>query len=99
MSGRLLQRPIGVMEWCRLSVVGESRTLPDMSVVDQIARLALTARRAGGQLVIESVCDELAELLDLAGLGVEVNWDAERREQPLGIHRRQEDRQLGDPAT
>ena len=87
------------MEWCRLSVVDESGAPPDMSIVDQIARLALAARRAGGQLVIESVCDELAELLDLAGLGVEVSWDAERREQPLGIHRRQEDRQLGDPPT
>ena len=87
------------MEWCRLSVVDESGALPDMSIVDQIARLALTARRAGGQLLIESVCDELAELLDLAGLGVEVNWDAERWEQPLGIHRCQEDRHLGDPAT
>ena len=94
-----MRRPIGLMEWCRLSVVDESGAPPDMSIVDQIARLALTARRAGGQLVIESVCDELAELLDLAGLGVEVSWDAERREQPLGIHRRQEDRQLGDPAT
>lgn len=87
------------MEWCRLSIVDESGALPDMSIVDQIARLALTARRAGGQLVIESVCDELAELLDLSGLGVEVNWDAEGGEQPLGVHRRQEDRQLGDPAT
>ena len=87
------------MEWCRLSVVDDSGTIPDMSIVDQIARLALTARRAGGRLVIESVCEELADLLDLAGLGVEVNRDAERREQPLGIHRRQEDRQLGDPAT
>ena len=94
-----MRRPIGLMEWCRLSVVGDSGAVPDMSIVDQIARLALTARRAGGQLVIESVCDELAELLELAGLGVEVSWDAERREQTLGIHRRQEDRQLGDPAT
>ena len=94
-----MRRPIGLMEWCRLSIVDDSGTVPDMSIVDQIARLALTARRAGGQLVIESVCDELAELLELAGLGVEVSWDAERGEQTLGIHRRQEDRQLGDPAT
>lgn len=86
------------MEWCRLSIVEDTGTRPDISVVDQIARLALVARRAGGQLVIESVCDELAELFDLAGLGVEVQRDAEGREQPLGLHGGQEDGHLGDLA-
>lgn len=96
MNRRVLQRPIGLMEWCRLTIVGDSGRLPDISVVDQIARLALAARRAGGQLSIDSLCDELAELLDLAGLGVDVAWEAERREQPLGVHGVEEDGQLGD---
>lgn len=87
------------MEWCRLTIVAGTGARPDMSVVDQIARLALTARRAGGRLIIDVLCDELAELLDLAGLGVEVQWQAERREQPLGSHGGQEDRQLGDFAS
>ena len=68
------------MEWCRLTIVGDGRELPDISVVDHVARLALAARRAGGRLVIDSACAELADLLDLAGLGVEVQWEAERRE-------------------
>ena len=84
------------MEWCRFSIVVDACTRPDISIVDQIARLALTARRAGGRLVLESMCDELAELFDLAGLGVQVEWEAERREQPLGLEGGKEDRQLGD---
>ena len=99
MNTRAQRRPIDLMEWCRLTIVDDSGALPDISVVDQIARLALAARRAGGQLVIDSVCEELAELLDLAGLGVEVTWEAERREQPLGIHGVEEDGQLGDLST
>ena len=84
------------MEWCRLSIIDDARSLPDMSVVDQIARLALMVRRAGGRLVLEAMCDELSELFELAGLGVEMQWEAERREEPLRIEGGQEDRQLGD---
>ncbi len=84
------------MEWCRLSIIDDAGTLPDISIVDQIARLALTVRRAGGRLVLEAMCDELAELFELAGLGVEVQGQAERGEQPLRIEGGKEDRQLGD---
>jgi hypothetical protein len=84
------------MEWCRLSIIDDASNLPDISIVDQIARLALTVRRAGGRLVLEAMCDELAELFELAGLGVEVEWEAERREQPFRIEGGEEDRQLGD---
>jgi hypothetical protein len=84
------------MEWCRLTIVDDAGTLPDISIVDQIARLALTARRAGGRLVLESMCEELADLFDLAGLRVQVQGEAEGREQPLGLEGGKEDRQLGD---
>ena len=84
------------MEWCRLAIIDDASSRPDMSVVDQIARLALMVRRAGGRLVLEAMCDELAELFELAGLGVEVQWEAEQREQPLRIEGGKEDRQLGD---
>jgi hypothetical protein len=84
------------VEWCRLTIIDDADSLPDMSIVEQIARLALAAHRAGGRLVVETLCDELAELFELAGLGVEVQWEAERREQPLRLEGGQEDRQLGD---
>jgi hypothetical protein len=87
------------MEWCRLTIADDANALPDILIVDVIARLALNVRRAGGRLVIDSTCDELAELFDLAGLGIQVQWEAERREQPLRIEGGQEDRQLGDLPT
>lgn len=85
------------MEWCRLIIVDPGTARPDLSIVDQIARLALAASRAGGKLVIDAMCDELVELFDLAGLGVEVGWQAEGREEPVRFEGGQEDRQLGDP--
>lgn len=54
--------------------------IPDMSVVDQLARWLLAVRRAGGRAVIDELVPELAELLDLAGLGVEVQGQPEGRE-------------------
>jgi len=84
------------VEWCRLTIVDDANTLPDISIVEQIARLALASHRAGGRLVIETLCKELAELFELAGLGVQVQWEAERREQPLRLQGGEEDCQLGD---
>jgi hypothetical protein len=45
---------------------------PDLGAVDQLARFALTAGRRGERLVLHDVSPELAELLELAGLPVEV---------------------------
>ena len=42
--------------------------LPDLSVVDTVARTQLCARAAGWSIQLRDVCSELAELLDLAGL-------------------------------
>ena len=90
------------MEWCRLTIVADDGTCPDMSVVDQIARLALAARRAEGRLVVEALASELADLFELAGLGdltrlgAEVSREPEEGEEPLGVERSEEDGQLGD---
>ncbi len=68
---------------------------PDLATVEGLARLGLTARRAGCRLHLEEVSMALAELLELAGLsrelGVppasarEVVRQAKAGEDPLGV--------------
>ena len=53
----------------------------DLAVVDELARLQLTARRLGLSIRLRDACVELTELLDLVGLRVEVGGEPERREQ------------------
>jgi len=54
------------------SNVLEGPVAPDMSAVDHVARLALMAKRLGGGVVLTEVCPDLRALLELAGLGVEM---------------------------
>ena len=65
--------------WCRVRVVRPDATVvggaslrgpgpPDMGAVEHVASLLLEARRLGARLVLSEVCDELADLLELAGL-------------------------------
>lgn len=42
---------------------------PDLSVVDELARWQLAARRLGCSIRLRDACVELVELLDLLGLG------------------------------
>jgi hypothetical protein len=42
---------------------------PDLTLVDELARLQLGARRLGCSIRLHCPCDELTELLDLVGLG------------------------------
>jgi anti-anti-sigma regulatory factor len=51
-------------------VVCDVRALghPDLVVVDTLARLQLTARRAGGRIRVRGASDDLRHLLVLAGL-------------------------------
>jgi hypothetical protein len=42
--------------------------LPDLAMVDQLARLQLAARRLGWSVVLRNPCPRLCELLDLVGL-------------------------------
>ncbi|SCD57357.1 ABC-type transporter Mla maintaining outer membrane lipid asymmetry, MlaB component, contains STAS domain [Streptomyces sp. SolWspMP-5a-2] len=60
---------------------------PDLGTVDTLAWLQLTARRAGGRILLRAPGPALRALLDLVGLpvGVEVRGDPEEREPPLGV--------------
>ena len=63
----------------------------DLGTVDALARLRLAGKRLGFEVRLTPT-EELLELLELLGL-VEVLWQAEEREEPLGV---EEERELGD---
>jgi hypothetical protein len=67
---------------------------PDMGAVDDVARFRLRAERLGGQAVIETASPFLLELLELAGLSVEVRRQPEAGEDR---GRAQEGVDSGDP--
>jgi anti-anti-sigma regulatory factor len=70
-------------------------TKPDAVVIEALARLQLTARRLGRQILVHHASDHLRDLLVLTGLReflpqhpelvLELGWQAEQREQPLGV--------------
>jgi STAS domain len=77
-------------------------TPPDLRVVEALARLTLTAKRCGRQVVVRRACPEVSELVDLAGLSVVPGLDLEPRRQaeerePPG--RVEEERDPGDPVA
>jgi hypothetical protein len=91
-------RPLRVVVnwWCRVLIVGADHAAlaqhqlggpgpPDIGAVDDVARLALQAGRIGGRIVLSEVSPALRSLLELAGLGVEVEWETEGGEEPLGV--------------
>jgi hypothetical protein len=91
-----------IRTWGRVTVVGpdgaplgfyllEGAGAPDLGVVDDVARLALLAARQGGCIVLEEVSPAMGELLELAGLVVEVERQTELRKQLLGLQERQEE--------
>jgi hypothetical protein len=67
---------------------------PDLAVVDALARLQLASRRRGDRVLLEEVAKRLDELLELAGLRGEFEWDAEGREEPIDV---EEGMDPGDP--
>jgi ABC-type transporter Mla MlaB component len=91
---RALDRGSGDALVCEVGAV----TTPDAGTVDTLARLGLTARRAGRELRLRHPSPALCELLDLCGLagvlGVEPRRQPEQREQALGVEERVE---MGDP--
>ncbi len=102
-------RPLSVVVnlWCRVLVVGADHAAvachqlggpgpPDIGAVDDVARLALQARRLGGRIVLSEVSPALRSLLSLAGLCVEMEREAEGGEEPLGVERGQEELHPGD---
>jgi hypothetical protein len=82
------------------------RTLPcqvgaleaDAATLDLLARLQLSARRLGIEVRLLGASPELQELVAFAGLThalrVEVEREAEEREEPLDV---EEEGQLDDP--
>ena len=69
---------------------------PDISTVGRLARMALLAAREDGRLALSDVSPHLGELLDLAGLGVEMQWEPEVGEEVLRIEEGEEEAHLGD---
>ena len=93
--------------WCGWSVVGpdgadgSSRVLsgpeePDLGAVDAVARLALLAKRLGGDIDLFEVSPAMHSLLALAGSAVEVQGQAELGEEAVGIQGGEEERHPGD---
>jgi hypothetical protein len=96
-----------VQPWGRVTVTGPDGTElvrcvlagpgdPGLAAVDIVAGLALLARRHRGRMVLTDASSALRELLELAGLPIEVQRQAERREQPLGVQEREEEMHGGD---
>ncbi|MEV5877126.1 STAS domain-containing protein [Streptomyces sp. NPDC052101] len=68
---------------------------PGLAVVDLLARLELTARRAGGRIRLRDPDPALPALLDLVGLRFQMEGQVEEREPALGV---EEAVETGDPA-
>lgn len=103
-----MARPSWMARWCRMVAIAQDGTalgvwllegsgLPGLPALAEVAERALEARRAGGRLVLDAATSELAELIELAGLPVEVRRQAEGREQSLGVDEVEEEGHLGDP--
>lgn len=58
---------------------------PGLLAVDLLARLQLTARRAGGHIRLRAPDPALRALLDLVGLRFEVEGEVEEGEPALGV--------------
>lgn len=69
---------------------------PGLGAVDLLARLQLTARRAGGRIRLRDPDPALGALLGLVGLRFEVERQPEQREPAPGV---EEAVEPGDPAS
>ncbi|WP_167348324.1 STAS domain-containing protein [Streptomyces bicolor] len=69
---------------------------PGLGIVDLLARLQLTARRAGGSIRLRDPDPALHALLDLVGLRFETEGQPEQREPALSV---EEAVEPGDPAV
>ncbi|MEW1779084.1 STAS domain-containing protein [Streptomyces sp. NPDC086777] len=69
---------------------------PGLAAVDLLARLELSARRAGGRIRLRNCDPALRSLLRFVGLGIQMEGEAEEREPPLGV---EEEVEPGQPAV
>lgn len=93
--------------WCRMTVLDPAGAPdvvgwvvdgcgePDLSAIDEVARRALAAVRAGTRLRIEQASPAMRALLRLAALPVEVSGEPEGGEQTV-VAGNQEKGHLGD---
>ncbi|MFI6930159.1 STAS domain-containing protein [Streptomyces sp. NPDC050287] len=86
----LLEAPRAEVVVCDVAGLGP----PGLRAVDLLARLQLAAKRAGGRIRLRDPDPALHALLDLVGLGIEVEGQAEQREPALGV---EEAVEPGDP--
>jgi hypothetical protein len=88
--------------WCHLRVrdaagkevtrlVLEGQGSPHLGTIDELARLALLAQRLGGSVALTDVAPELAELLELTGLCLEVQGQPELGEESLRLEEGEEE--------
>jgi hypothetical protein len=72
--------------------------MPDLEIVDALARLQLAARRSGYEVAVTAAPADVLELIELAGLTdalcIEPLRQPEQREERLGV---EEERELSDP--
>ncbi len=98
-----------VKVWCRVTLLGpdgarlasyrlEGVGNPDLRTLDDVSRLALLARRLGGDIVLADLSRELLALLELAGLRVDVEGQPELGKEPVGVDVAQEEAHPGDLA-
>jgi len=99
---------VALQRWCRVTVVGPDGAVvacceldgprsPGLGAVDDVARLALLATRLGGGITLAEVSPAMRELVELAGLCVEMEGQVELGEKPLGIQQGEEEIHPGDP--
>jgi hypothetical protein len=77
------------------TIVADGPGRPDMAAVDDLARTQLMAKRLGGRAVVKTASPFFLELLDLAGLAVEVERQPKEGENGGRI---EEGVDPGDPA-
>jgi hypothetical protein len=93
--------------WCRVTVVEadgsevarfelEGPGSPELSALDHVARMALLARRHGGEIIISDIAEPLCRLFELAGLTLQVKGQPEEGEEALGVHHGQEELHPGN---
>ncbi|MFF5361278.1 STAS domain-containing protein [Streptomyces scabiei] len=86
-----LERTGGGTVVCDVAGIGP----PGLAAVDALARMQLTARRAGGRIRLRDPAPALGALLRLVGLAFEVEGQTEEGEPAGGV---QEAVESGDPA-
>ncbi|MEU3517298.1 STAS domain-containing protein [Streptomyces sp. NPDC006654] len=69
---------------------------PGLAAVDLLARLELTARRAGGRIRLRDPDPALRSLLRFVGLRIQVEGEVEEREPALGV---EEEVEPGQPSV